>query len=235
MCYNCCKLKQLHGSDNMNLKINMIQMNPSFVCSDDGIKKIEFILYRLVCQKKKPNVIVFSITSFEDQYIKTRLKVIAKKMSINIILGSLSGIIYFIDRQGNLTLCRGHFNDSYNKDLNVFDIDGICCAAVTGDDIKFPQITGNKILQDAQILFVIASWPKRREDHWELLNIVRAIENKCFVVAANGTGKGRYEELAGRSLVVNPWGQIMVKGGDGAKIFSSTPNLEWVKEARKEI
>lgn len=215
--------------ENINLKINMLQMNPNFVRNDKGIRKMEYVLFRLACQKKKPDVIVFSKICFSDQYIKTRLKSIAEKMSINIILGNYSDVIYFIDRQGNLVVCR----KSPKGDLNLFYIDNIRCAAINDEDIRLPQITGDEILKEAKILFVIASWPKQHEDHWELLNIIRAIENKCFVVAANGTGKERCEMLAGRSLVVNPWGDIMIKGGSKAKIFSVTPNLEWVNEARQ--
>lgn len=217
-------------NDYIKLKMNLLQINPNLVCSDTGVKKLEYIIYRLASQKKKPAVIALPKIYLKDQYIKNRLKVVAKKMSVNIILGSKDGMIYFIDREGNLTICR----DS-KVNLNIFDIDGVCCGAISDDDIRSPKITGKSIFKDIKILFVIASWPKRKENHWNLLNIIRAIENKCFVVAVNGIGRCDEGELIGRTLVINPWGKLMIEGEEKAVIFSSTLNLQWVDEARAEV
>ena len=44
-------------------------------------------------------------------------------------------------------------------------------------------------------------------DHWEVLLRARAIENQCFIVAANqiGAHRGGYRS-GGRSMIVDPWG-----------------------------
>jgi predicted amidohydrolase len=43
----------------------------------------------------------------------------------------------------------------------------------------------------------------------------RAIENQCFVVAANQVGRhpGDYES-GGRSLIVDPWGEVLAQAGE---------------------
>lgn len=217
-------------NSDIKLKMNLLQVNPNFALNDIGVKKLEYILYRLASQKKKPAVIALPKICLKEQYVKNRLEVIAKKMSINIILGSMDKMIYFIDREGNLTICR----DS-KVNLNTFCIDGVCCGAISDDDIRSPKIIRKSIFEDIKILFVIASWPKRKKNHWKLLNIIRAIENKCFVVAVNGIGRCEEGELVGRTLVINPWGEIMIEGEEKAVIFSSTLNLQWVDEARAQV
>jgi nitrilase len=50
-------------------------------------------------------------------------------------------------------------------------------------------------------------------DHWEVLLRARAVENQCFVVAADQWGtygdpsKGR--RSYGNSMIVDPWGRIV--------------------------
>ena len=55
--------------------------------------------------------------------------------------------------------------------------------------------------------------------HWHILMRARAIENACFVVAAAQTGHhedGR--DTYGHSLVVGPWGDVLLDMGDKAGV-----------------
>ncbi len=50
-------------------------------------------------------------------------------------------------------------------------------------------------------------------DHWEVLLRARAIENQCFVVAANQYGSLPAGLTAyGRSMIVDPWGTVRRAG-----------------------
>lgn len=56
-------------------------------------------------------------------------------------------------------------------------------------DLRFPevfQISSGK----NEIIFVIASWPESRIEHWRALLRARAIENQCFMIGVNRTGEG---------------------------------------------
>ncbi|MBJ7521306.1 MAG: carbon-nitrogen hydrolase family protein, partial [Solirubrobacteraceae bacterium] len=46
--------------------------------------------------------------------------------------------------------------------------------------------------------------------HWEILLRARAIENQCFVIAANQIGEHppTYRS-GGRSMIVDPWGVVL--------------------------
>lgn len=49
------------------------------------------------------------------------------------------------------------------------------------------------------------------EAHWEILLRARAIENQCFVIAAAQVGKHNEKRSSyGHSMVVDPWGKILV-------------------------
>ena len=71
-------------------------------------------------------------------------------------------------------------------------------------------------MRGARVLAVPAAFtaPTTRA-HWEPLVRARAIENQCFVVAANQVGRhpGDYES-GGRSLIVDPWGAVLAEAGD---------------------
>ena len=52
-------------------------------------------------------------------------------------------------------------------------------------------------------------------DHWEVLLRARAIEDQCFVVAANQIGEHMPGKASGgRSLIVDPWGTVLATAPD---------------------
>ncbi|HEV7461323.1 MAG TPA: nitrilase-related carbon-nitrogen hydrolase, partial [Solirubrobacteraceae bacterium] len=83
-------------------------------------------------------------------------------------------------------------------------------------DVRFPELSRILAVRGARVLAVPAAFtlPTTRV-HWEPLVRARAIENQCFVVAANQVGRhpGGYES-GGRSLIVDPWGEVLAQAGD---------------------
>ena len=75
-------------------------------------------------------------------------------------------------------------------------------------DLRFPELYRMPGGSRAEIISVPSAFtvPTTR-DHWEILLRARAIENQCFIVAANqfGTHGGGYRS-GGRSMIVDPWG-----------------------------
>ena len=66
-------------------------------------------------------------------------------------------------------------------------------------DLRFPVWSRNRGDYDA-ILYV-ASWPTPRVEAWKALLRARAIENQCYVIAVNRTGKDPYCDYCGGSAV----------------------------------
>ncbi|HKL48215.1 MAG TPA: carbon-nitrogen family hydrolase [Desulfuromonadales bacterium] len=86
-------------------------------------------------------------------------------------------------------------------------------------DLRFPELFRKLALDGAELLCVPAEWPHPRGEHWRTLLRARAIENQMPVVAANCCGVQGKLDFAGMSMVVSPWGEILVE----AKEQNDTP------------
>ncbi len=73
-------------------------------------------------------------------------------------------------------------------------------------DLRFPVWSRNQ--NDYDILTYVASWSDARQSVWSVLPIARAIENQCYVLAANRVGNDSSESYAGESRVINPKGVV---------------------------
>ena len=77
----------------------------------------------------------------------------------------------------------------------------------------FPEIFRRGVQAGAEIMAVIAEWPRVREHHWLTLLTARAIENQCYVAGCNRVGSDAKVEYAGRSVIVDPRGKVIVDAG----------------------
>lgn len=82
-------------------------------------------------------------------------------------------------------------------------------------DIRFPALFQALSVAGAKVLAVPAAFTvPTGEAHWHVLLRARAIENACWVIAAAQTGNhedGR--KTFGHSLVINPWGEVVLDMG----------------------
>lgn len=78
-------------------------------------------------------------------------------------------------------------------------------------DLRFPELYRQLARAGARVLLVPAAFTAvTGEAHWEPLLRARAIENQCYVVAANQGGThetGR--QTWGHSMVIDPWGRVL--------------------------
>jgi len=102
-------------------------------------------------------------------------------------------------------------------------------------DIRFPELTRKIALEGARILFVSAAWPYPRVANWEILLKARAIENQMFVVASNRVGSDRKYTFFGHSVVLDPMGEVLVKGGDTELILTCELDMELLDKTRSLI
>jgi predicted amidohydrolase len=61
----------------------------------------------------------------------------------------------------------------------------------------------------------------KRIEHWLTLLRARAIENLAFVIGVNRTGSEPRFEYCGRSVVVNPHGEIIADAGTAETILNT--------------
>lgn len=104
-------------------------------------------------------------------------------------------------------------------------------------DMRFPSLY--KDLRDlgADIFLIPSSFARPTgEKHWEVLLRARAIEHGCFVVAAAQSGgheDGR--QTYGHSLVIDPWGDVLLDMGVGAALAWVDLDKAKISEARERL
>jgi predicted amidohydrolase len=83
-------------------------------------------------------------------------------------------------------------------------------------DLRFPELFRILALSGARVLALPSAFTlATTRDHWEVLLRARAIEDQCFVVAANQIGEhAPGKSSGGRSLIADPWGTVLATAPD---------------------
>ena len=102
-------------------------------------------------------------------------------------------------------------------------------------DLRFPELFRAYALARANIIVVPAEWPNPRLSHWRTLLRARAIENQLYIVACNRVGATNTTTFFGHSTIIDPWGEIVVEGGETAELLTATIDLDLVDEVRTKI
>ncbi len=119
--------------------------------------------------------------------------------------------------------------------LRTFDWGGWCVGLTICYDLRFPEIYRALAAAGAELMVNVANWPRRRIDHWVALLRARAIENQCYAVGVNRVGEDPNSHYNGRSLVVDPHGEIVADGGEGAGVVTATLDLDALRTWRSEF
>ncbi len=102
-------------------------------------------------------------------------------------------------------------------------------------DLRFPELFRQYALAGAKIVFIPAEWPHPRLMHWQTLLRARAIENQMFVVACNRVGRSKETDFFGHSCVIDPWGEVLVEGGEEEGVLTAVIDTDLVDEVRTRI
>ncbi|MGM0688325.1 MAG: carbon-nitrogen family hydrolase [Bacillota bacterium] len=102
-------------------------------------------------------------------------------------------------------------------------------------DLRFPELYRRMVDSAVDTIFVVAAWPKARLEHWELFNRVRALENLCYLVSCNCAGELKGHSLAGNSMVIDPWGEIVTRAGEREELLTAALDQERALAVRAEF
>ena len=103
-------------------------------------------------------------------------------------------------------------------------------------DLRFPELFRRYAVKDrARLILLCAEWPKARVEHWRALLKARAIENQLFVAATNACGETGGTAFGGHSMVIDPWGQVLVEGGEDEELLTAEIDLDEVDRVRMQI
>jgi len=188
----------------------------------------------------------------------------AERHRIWLHIGSLAVLVdegkvanrgFVIDREGNIRA-------RYDK-IHLFDVDlstgeswresnvysaGAGVVLVNGTpigklglticyDLRFPGLFARLAEADADVISVPAAFtvPTGRA-HWHVLLRARAIEAGLFVVAAAQVGRhedGR--QTFGHSLVIDPWGEVLLDMGEDKGVGFADVDLARISDVRSRI
>jgi hypothetical protein len=191
------------------------------------------------------------------------MRELARKLGIYVHIGSLA-IKASPDKAANRSLLidrKGDVIARYDK-IHMFDVDlaggesyresnnyRAGDLAVVADlpwgrlgltvcyDLRFPALYRALAEAGASFLAIPSAFTRQTgEAHWHVLQRARAIENGCYVFAA--AQGGRHEngrDTYGHSLVVDPWGRIVVESGIEPGVLIAEIDPAEVAAARSKV
>jgi predicted amidohydrolase len=104
-------------------------------------------------------------------------------------------------------------------------------------DLRFPELYRRLAVDGARIMSVPSAFTEpTTRDHWEVLIRARAIEDQCFVVAANQVGRHAPGlRTGGRSMIVDPWGIVLAQAPDGETHIVADLDLDRLARIRADL
>jgi len=139
--------------------------------------------------------------------------------------------------------------ETYRESAGYRPGDRAVLAATTGAalgmcicyDLRFAPLALDLARAGAEILLYPSAFaPDTGAAHWETLLRARAIETGCFVVAAAQTGvhpatAGKQRRTHGHSLIVSPWGEVLLDAGTDSGVNVLDLDMELVAQTRRRI
>jgi len=127
---------------------------------------------------------------------------------------------------------------SPGEELVVARVSGFQLGLSVCFDVRFPEMYRELVANGAQVLAVPAAFnASTGRAHWEVLVRSRAIENHAYVVAAAQAGStAEGIDTFGHSLIVDPWGVVIVEAHSGGpEVLVADLDMDEVTRRRAQI
>lgn len=103
-------------------------------------------------------------------------------------------------------------------------------------DLRFGEMFRLMALHGAQVIFMPSSFTMNTgKDHWETLLRTRAIENGVYIAAPNQIGKKTNMIAYGKSMIIDPWGDVIARAGDRPGSIIAEIDLDYIESVRRQI
>jgi predicted amidohydrolase len=100
-------------------------------------------------------------------------------------------------------------------------------------DLRFPEMSRLLALMGADVLIAPSGWVQgdMKVEHWQTMVRARALENGCYVIAPDQLGN----IYIGHSMVVDPFGRVVVDMGEREGLEIVDLELSLVREVREKL
>jgi predicted amidohydrolase len=104
-------------------------------------------------------------------------------------------------------------------------------------DVRFPEHYRRLVDAGARFVTVPSAFTLTTgKDHWHVLLRARAIENQVYVLAPAQHGKHpRGRTTYGKSLICDPWGDVVAQCGEGEGFATATLDFEYLERVRASL
>ena len=101
-------------------------------------------------------------------------------------------------------------------------------------DLRFPELYRAMALKGAVAIITAAEFNiTTGRDHWELFLRARVAENTCWMIAPDQIGTKRNMTSSGRSMVVDPYGNVIAQAGDRECVLTAEVDTDYVMRLRE--
>jgi predicted amidohydrolase len=189
---------------------------------------------------------------------------VARELGIDLVAGSVAERVEGAERGANTSVHVGPDGEdraTYRK-IHMFDVEvggrayreseheapgdePVTSALANGEglglticyDLRFPELFRILAIRGATVITVPAAFTETTtRDHWEVLLRARAIEDQCFVVAANQVGEPAPGiRTGGRSTIVDPWGIVLATAPDAETFIVADLDFERLRKIRAKL
>jgi len=190
-------------------------------------------------------------------------RIAANNNNINVLLGSIAVLSersknklanrsIFLDRKGNISGRYDKINmfdanlsskEKYNESNRyVAGEENVVLENELGKiglticfDIRFPELYQKLSNQGCNIITIPSAFTvKTGKFHWEVLLRARAIETSCWILAPAQIGEHYPKRKTwGHSMVVDPWGNIVVEAKNKQKLIYADLDLNRSNDIKK--
>ncbi|MBI2391178.1 MAG: carbon-nitrogen hydrolase family protein [Deltaproteobacteria bacterium] len=123
------------------------------------------------------------------------------------------------------------------EDIVVLDVEGWRVGLSICYDLRFPELFRAHVDRDAHAILIPAAFTvPTGKDHWHVLMRARAIESQCYVAAAAQWGRHPGNRLTyGKSLIADPWGDVIAQASDGVGLARATLDPKRLADVRGQV
>ncbi|MFV8754712.1 carbon-nitrogen family hydrolase [Nannocystaceae bacterium ST9] len=158
----------------------------------------------------------------------------ADKPANTLVLAGPRGEIHRYRKRHPFSFADEHLHYVAGDATLTVEIEGVRVSPFVCYDLRFADDFW-ALAQQTDLYLVVANWPERRREHWKTLLRARAIENQAWVVGLNRVGEGNGVTYAGDSMIVDPWGEIVVSASRDETMLMADIDPERVSDARRKF